>query len=99
MLAKAVRGLGEVFTVTLAVDDVVGCCAVALAGYLGHAIGLQVYIAREDQLDGGIDAALALRELFICLGRDVRYGSPKGSPCTKVRSGNLFPGELFYCYH
>ena len=39
MLAEAVRRLGEVLTVAVAVDDVVGCRAVALAGYLGRAIG------------------------------------------------------------
>jgi hypothetical protein len=46
MLAEAVWRFGEVLTRALAMDDAIDSLAVALAGYFGRAIGLQLDIAR-----------------------------------------------------
>ena len=67
MLAELVRRLGIVLAIAMAVDDVVGCRAVALAGDLGRVIGQQCDIASQDDLDRAIHPTGALRNLFLAL--------------------------------
>src|SRR5574341_1365286 len=99
MLTEAMRRPLKVLAVTVAVDHVVDRLAIALTRHLGGAIGQELDIAREDQLDRALDAAVALRELLVGFGGDLRHSIAIRSPCAEVRSRDLFPGELFYCYH
>src|SRR5207244_11429643 len=101
MLAKAMGRFGEVFAVTVTIDDVVRGAAVALAGHLRGAISQELDIAGEHNLDRGIDATVALRKLLVRLVGDLRYC---GTPCLpggllETRCTCLFPRDLTNCYH
>src|SRR5262245_61984480 len=70
-------------TVAVPINDVVGGGAIALAGYLRGAIRQQLDIAVEDDLNGGVDAAVALWQL--------RLGSV-GDRCDSLTPG--FAGRI-----
>src|SRR5262249_61086297 len=97
VLTKAVRRLGEVATVTMAVDDAVAGHAVRLAEDFGPAIGQELDIAREHQLHRAIDAAEALGELRGRLRRDVRDGRTPGGAGGGVALHVRL--EFGYCTH
>jgi hypothetical protein len=63
MFAEAVWSFGEVLTGALAIDNMISCRAVALAGYLGGAIRQQLNIAVEHQPDSTVNPASRLQQL------------------------------------
>src|SRR6516225_799720 len=99
MFAEAVWRLGEVFALAGTVTHHVLCAAVALAGHLRGTIRQQLDIAGEHQRNRLIHTAVALWQLGLRLLGDRCHSFTPGSPCTEVRRRNLFPRELFYCYH
>src|SRR5262249_40413889 len=99
MLAKVMWCLLIVATVTVAGDDVIVRRAVGLAGNPCRAIGQEVNITGQHDLDGCVDATAPLRQFFVRFGRNLRHSLTPYSPAAEVRSRNFLPRDLFYCYH
>src|SRR5712692_3348329 len=101
MLAPIARRLREVAALARAVHHKVRCGAVALARYLGLAIGQELDIASQDDLDSRVHTAVALGQCGLGLLSNLCDSLPPGLPrgILDVQRGHLFPGELFSCYH
>src|SRR5262245_8691017 len=102
MFTHPLGRLGKVAALARPVDHEVRCGAVGLAGDLGLAIGQQLDVASEHHRYGFLDPAVdRLRQRgFGTLGNLADRLTPgPASGILKVRCRNLFPGELFYCYH
>src|SRR5437867_5684765 len=100
MLTPIARSLGEVLTVTSAIDDVIGHLAVGLASNLGRTIRQQLHVTSQHDLDRAIDPAVALWQGGLGLLRNLCNGCTPGSTgrvVAVVGPGIVFP--VVRCYN